>query len=280
MVLDPNAADVRLVMALSCGSFNYVRLHRLQKRHSMLQAELYEAIFKRRSVRNFTQGPLNAETLAKIDAFISDLRPLFSGIRTEIRTMTSVEVKGMFKVEAPHFLAFFSEAKEGYLANAGFMLQQVDLFLSANGLGSCWQGGPKPVGKTRGASELEFVTLLAFGAPAEDPHRKSVSEFKREPLAKMTDVKGHDDLLEPARLAPSAMNNQPWRFTGGDGTLHAYSAKSLVMGRINQISVGIALCHLWLAGLHAGKTVATSRDESGAESAPKRYSYIASLAMK
>lgn len=246
----------------------------------MLQPDLYDIIFKRRSVRKYIHAPLSAETLAKIDAFISGLSPLFAGIRTEIRTMTSAEVKGMFKVKAPHFLAFFSEAKEGYLANAGFMMQQIDLFLSANALGSCWQGSPKPVKAAKSASKLKFVILLAFGGSAEDPHRKSVSEFKREPLAKITDVKGHDNLLEPARLAPSGMNNQPWRFTGDDGVLHAYSAKSLLVGRMNQISVGIALCHLWLAGLRVGKTVAILRDEPGAEGAPKGYSYIASLAMK
>ena len=53
--------------------------------------------------------------------------------------------------EAPHFLAFFSEVKDGYAANAGFMMQQMDLFLSANGIGSCWQGGPKPIRESRAA---------------------------------------------------------------------------------------------------------------------------------
>jgi len=243
----------------------------------MLQNDLYDAIFKRKSVRKYAQGQLDPGTLDRISSFMTSLRPLFHGIRAELKIMTNAEVRGMFKVDAPHFLAFFSEVKDGYLANAGFMMQQMDLFLSANGIGSCWQGGPKPVREARNASELEFVILLAFGKPAEDPHRKSRSEFERKPLAKISQVKGLDGLLEPARLAPSGMNNQPWYFTDGGGLIHAYSAKSLIVDRMNHISAGIALCHIWLAAVHSGKTPELIKDRAGEARPPKGYAYVASL---
>lgn len=243
----------------------------------MGQDELYEAIFRRKSVREYAPGPLEADAMAKISSFMTGLRPAFPGIRTELRIMTNAEVRGMFKVEAPHFLAVFSEAKEGYLTNAGFMLQQMDLFFSANGIGSCWQGGPKAVGKARKASDFEFVILMAFGRPAGDPHRKNALEFEREPLTKISGIRGYDDLLEPARLAPSGMNNQPWYFTGGNGTIHVHSAKSLILDRMNRISAGIALCHLWLAAIHSGRTPEIVNDRSGGANPPKGYSYIVSL---
>lgn len=70
---------------------------------------------------------------------------MFPGIRTGTRAFDNKEVKGMLKIDAPHFLVFFSEPEEGYLVNAGFMLQQLDLYLSAKGIGSCYQGTAKTV---------------------------------------------------------------------------------------------------------------------------------------
>jgi hypothetical protein len=243
----------------------------------MTQDGLYEAIFKRKSVREYAQGPLDADVLPEITSFMMGLRTAFSGIRTEVRIMTNADVWGMFKVDAPHFLVIFSEAKEGYLTNAGFMLQQMDLFFSTKGIGSCWQGGPKLTRKVTGVSDLEFIISIAFGSPAGDIRRKNVSEFERKPLAKMTDIKGHDHLLEAARLAPSAMNNQPWYFTGGNGIIHVHSARSLVLDRMNRISAGIALCHLWLAAVHSGGTPEIGIEKSGEASSPKGYSHVASI---
>jgi len=40
--------------------------------------------------------------------------------------------------------------------------------------------------------------------------RTSVSEFKRKPLNEISDIEGADDLLEAARLPPSAGNQQLW----------------------------------------------------------------------
>lgn len=242
----------------------------------MTQDGLYEAIFRRKSVRKYAPGKLDPAMMEKVVSQMANLKPLFPEIRVEMKIMTNPEVKGMFKVDALHFLAFFSEVKEGSPANAGFMMQQMDLFLSANGVGSCWQGGPKPIKESIGASELEYVTLLAFGPPAEDIYRKSVAEFKREPLAKVSEVKGYDDLLEPARLAPSGTNNQPWFFTEGNGAIHVSYARSMIVDRMNQISCGIALYHMWLAAIHSGKTVELRNDRSGDANPPKKYSYVAS----
>ncbi len=243
----------------------------------MAQDDLYEAIFRRKSVRKYAPGKLDPAMMEKVVAHLAELKPLFPEIRTELKVMTNQEVKGMFKVDAPHFLAFFSEVREASPTNAGFMMQQMDLFLSAHGIGSCWQGGPKPIRESMKVSKFEFVTLLAFGPPAEDIHRKSISEFKREPLANISEVKGYDDLLEPARLAPSGMNNQPWFFTGGNGSIHVSYAKSMAVDRMNQISSGIALCHMRLAATHSGRKVEFRNDRSADANPPKKYSYVATM---
>ena len=148
----------------------------------MGNTNLYETIFKRKSIREYDLTSLDEHTLAEIMAHTSALKPLYDDIKIEMKLLSQKDVKGLFLAKAPHYLAVFSDAKDGYFANVGFILQQMDLFFSANGLGSCWQGMPKPTKEILNSSKLEFVILLAFGKPKEGLHRESVSEFKRMPI--------------------------------------------------------------------------------------------------
>lgn len=246
----------------------------------MDNAELYETIFKRKSIRKYKSELLDQSTLKEVRLFTSTLTPMIPGIKTNIRILGGDEVKGMFKSKAPHYLAIYSEQKEGFAANAGFLFQQADLYFSARGIGSCWHMLSKPLQKNDPSSGLKFVIGLAFGQPAEDLQRKSVSEFKRKPLSEITDIKELDELLEPARLAPSGVNNQSWYFRGDSKSIDAFYAKSGITRLMNQINVGIALCHIWLAALHAGRSVdfvVIGERENGA---PKGYRYVISLQMK
>ena len=247
--------------------------------------KLYETIFKRKSIREYDLAPLDGHTLAEIMAHTNALKPIYDGIKIEVKLLSQKDVKGLFLAKAPHYLAVFSEAKDGYLTNVGFMLQQMDLFFSANGIGSCWQGMPKPTKEILNRSKLEFVILLAFGRPKEKLHRESVSEFKRKPLGEITDIKGADELLEPARLAPSAMNRQQWFFTGNARTIHAYRAKSsfltaFMFDRMSKISVGIAICHVWIAAKHFAKEVEFMSDKEAQKNPPSGHEYVISIKIR
>ena len=112
------------------------------------------------------------------------------------------------------------------------MLQQMDLFLSANGIGSCWQGIPKPTKTILNSSKLQFIIVLALGRPLENLHRQSISEFKRKSFNEITNIRDMDQLLEPARLAPFA-TVQPWFFTGGNDVIHAYCVKSKLLIKVS-----------------------------------------------
>jgi len=94
--------------------------------------------------------------------------------------------------------------------NAVFLLQQVDLYLSAKNLASCWLGMAKLAkGVPTLMNGLEFVIMLAFGNTTEPIHRANTFDFKRHDLSAISSVAGADELLEPVRLAPSASNTQP-----------------------------------------------------------------------
>lgn len=51
-----------------------------------------------------------------------------------------------------------------------------------------------------------------------------------------------DPRLEPARLAPSAVNSQPWYFTHEGDIIHIYCSV-----RGSRLDAGIALAHLYVA---------------------------------
>jgi nitroreductase len=256
-----------------------------QGNEMMENKNLYETIFKRKSIRDYDLTPLDGRMLAEIMAHTNALKPLFDGIKIEMKLLSPPDVKGLFLAKAPHYLAIFSEPKDGYLTNAGFMLQQMDLFFSANGIGSCWQGMPKPTKEILNKSKLEFVILMAFGRPKEKLHRESVSQFKRKPVGEITDIKGADQLLEPARLAPSAMNRQQWFFTGNASTIHAYRAKSsfitaFMMDRMSKVSMGIAICHVWIAAKHFGKEVEFVNDKEAQKNPPSGCDYVITIKIK
>lgn len=250
----------------------------------MEKSDLYPIIFKRKSIRKFDLTPLDEDTLNEIKDYLKTLQPLHEDIEIEFKILPTEVVKRRMMRKAPHYIVAFSEVKEGYLTNVGFMLQKMDLFFSSNGLGSCWQGIPTLKREGLESSSLKFVILMPFGKPNEPVHRTSTSQFKRKPLPEISDIKGAHDILEAARFAPSAGNGQPWFFTGNENLIHAYLIKpdfvrGLLTKKFPPIDVGISLYHLKLAAEHFGKENEIIFDDPGIEKL-KNYDYVASLHLK
>jgi nitroreductase len=243
----------------------------------MPKTDLYPFIFKRKSVRSYRNEPLPKDAIDNIRSFSQTLVPLLPNIKVRIDIRGSDGIKGLLRTNAPHYILLYSEAKEGYLPNAGFMLQQLDLFLSANGIGNCYQGLGKSKDRSDAPSGMEFVIMTSFGQPAEDKWRNGSSDFKRRPISEISTVNGMNDIMEAARVAPSAVNNQSWYFTGGDGNINAYYEKSVFSGRMNQINVGIALCHMAVAAEHFGKKIKFIFDSAAQKENIKGHVYVISV---
>lgn len=243
----------------------------------MINEELYKTIFTRKSIRKYDMTSLTDEKLIEIKNFADTVKKLLPSIKCEFSFLTDDKVRNMLPIKAPHYISIYSEKKEGYLLNAGFMLQQVDLFLSSVNLGSCWLGMAKPSKEVPTSKNgLDFVIMIAFGNTQEKLHRADKSEFKRKSISEITSISGGDQLLEAARLAPSASNSQPWYFSGNTDEIIVCREKLNLLkaplyNRMNQIDTGIALCHLWLSIEHQGKTACFDYANSGA---PKGYEYM------
>src|SRR5665647_113040 len=207
---------------------------------------LYEVIYKRKSVRKYDMLPLPQDTLADIMEFAVHAKPLVDGIAYEFAFLGTKDVNSFLAIKAPHYLCIYSEKKDGYLTNTGYVMQQADLFLSSKNIGSCWLGVAKPnkdiPSKRNG---LDFVIMLAFGNATEPVHRENIEAFRRKSLSEITNIQGMDHILEPVRLAPSASNMQAWFFAGNQKEIIVSRAKlnlikAAVYGKMNQIDIGIA----------------------------------------
>ena len=105
---------------------------------------LYDYIWKRKSTHNYDMTPLEPKQLEQILQFTKVLKPLYPGIKTTYRI--APDIKNILPVKAPHYIFIYSDKIKGYLENAGFIFQQLDLFFLSLNLGSCWLGMGKPVG--------------------------------------------------------------------------------------------------------------------------------------
>ena len=204
--------------------------------------EMNEIIRKRKSIRKYGPEPLDTATLEIVRAQIGRVKPLYPNIRFSIEIVN--KTKGIFNVKAPHYLIFRSEDKDGAYENIGYIGQQLDLFFSGSGIGSCWLGVAKPEEKEKPA--LSHVISMSFGKPAEPLHR-AFSEFKRKPLTEISE--GTDERLEAARLAPSAVNAQNWFFAAENGIIHCFRKKSsnllgIIYNKLHCVDMGIAICHI------------------------------------
>ena len=200
---------------------------------------LNEMICRRKSCRSFTGTPVDGEMIEKILSF--EPKPLYPQIKVRMDIVGKDKVKCICPWTTPQLITVYSEETEGYPENIGFLFQQLDLYLQTLGLGVCWLGlgrmNPKNAPEAEG---MKFVIMLAFGHPKGLQLRQDGKEFKRKSMEKITDKA--DPRLEPARLAPSAVNSQPWYFTHEGDTIRVHCSK-----KGSRLDAGIALAHLYAA---------------------------------
>lgn len=204
---------------------------------------------------------------------------MFEDIKTEVAILGEDEIGGVFSIKAPHYIAIYSEEKEGHLINAGYLLQQIDLYLSKEGIGALWIGMGRPKENLNDRDGLKYVIALAFGKANEDVHRNSVSEYNRKELNQISSVSGSEKLIEAVRLAPSSTNNQPWYLEGSGNEMEIYCKRlSFVKNtffpltkKFLPIDMGIALCHLKIAANNFDKEIEFKKEN---KSSNKNYDYI------
>ena len=146
---------------------------------------LYEAIFVRKSVRNYCFDTLPPQTLDKIWEHYKEMPALFSGIGVDMAILDNRKgqerMLSMFSVKAPYYMAFYSEESERYLMNVGYIMEQMVLYLCSIGLGTCFIGSNRVKKAELEKNGKRLVGIVAFGK-SHGSHTRRQSEAKRLPL--------------------------------------------------------------------------------------------------
>lgn len=235
--------------------------------------DLYSSIFRRKSCRSYTGQPCSSAQLKELEAAIAGFRQLYADVPLQYRLVQ--EVKGTFKAAAPHFLIVHGQGKAGEMESAGFLFEQLVLWLDANGIGSVWLGNAKDSAQPDAGND---IITIAFGEGSEPVHR-SADAFKRKPLAEITNAP-EDSCMQAVQLAPSGVNLQPWYFEQQGQKVFVYrqllKPPMSLLYKKTEVDMGIALCHYALACEQVNKPFVFSRKSDGA--AKKGYQLFGELA--
>ena len=244
---------------------------------------LYEAIFKRKSVRQYQTEPLPQSELDQILAYSQTIQPLLPEIKTKFLIVGGGEVRTLITGKPPHYILLFSEEKSGFAENAGFMIEQMELYLSASGYGSCLIGLVSQEERLEAELGLTCVITIALGRSAEPSLRENPADFKRRTVEQFSQSQKFTSLLEVARLSPSFLNRQPWFVVESDNSLLLYrktteNAPAMKTNNVNDIDMGVFMLQLKLAAEASGYEIAFTLERN--QPNYQEYSYIGRADLK
>ena len=217
-----------------------------------MEKVLYSMIFKRKSFHIFRDiGIINATELRNIEEAYKTFTPLVSEIKTAIKIVPAEETT--CKRGQEYCILLYSEKKENYLQNIGYIGEQLDLYLASLGIGALWFGIGKPDEPTYNG--LDIVIMIAIAKMPKDKFRKDMFKSKRKTLQEIWDGEYYQDIGNIVRFTPSACNTQPWKVSAEEKSLTIYRYKKPGKRGImpadkvayyNRIDIGIFLCFLEL----------------------------------
>lgn len=235
----------------------------------------YDAIFVRHSRRTYLSAPLTDNEVLQLKRVCDRFRP-FPEARAELVLEPPDKVfKGLIgaygKVKgAPSYIAFIGDLSSQRVHEAvGYTGEGIILEATSMGLATCWVGGffrPEQVAAhlTLGRGE-KVLAVTPVGHAPDDPSpeekviKRLVSSHRRKPLDHIargfskTSPEWMRRALEAARLAPSALNRQPWRFSvESESITVSVTAPDGISGISSRLDCGIAMLHLELGALLSG----------------------------
>ncbi len=225
-----------------------------------LNSIFYEMIFKRKSFhifRNIGNESISIDELNGIQNAYAEFIPLHPEIKTAIRIVPETETT--CKRGGEYCILLYSEKKDGYLQNIGYLGEQLDLYLVSRNIGTLWFG----IGKTKEEpfKDMEFVIMLSIRKISDSSkYRKDMFKSKRKSVEEIWEGKQISGVTDIVRFAPSACNSQPW-LVKNNGELSIYRYKKPGKRGImpadkvsfyNCIDMGIFICFMDICLAHSG----------------------------
>ncbi len=219
-------------------------------------------IFRRKSFhifRNVGNKSISKDELGDIQNAYSEFIPLNPEIKTAVRIVPEKETNCNRGGE--YCVLLYSEKKEGYLQNIGYLGEQLDLYLVSRNIGTLWFG----IGKTEEEpfEDMEFVIMFSIRKISDgSKYRKDMFKSKRKSASEIWEGEQIPGVTDIVRFAPSACNSQPWLVkNNGDGELLIYRYKKPGKRGImpadkvsfyNCIDMGIFICFMDICLEHNG----------------------------
>ena len=238
-----------------------------------------DIIKDRHSVRTYENKPLSEEVLNKVKLYLNEINNSQTVFGSKVRINLvekndgNKEAKlgtyGVIKGANYYLVASYDKSCEKGLYDLGYLLEKVVLYCTDLGLGTVWLGGTFNKGNFATSINLGENELLPIVCPfGIEANKKSliakvfgVNTNKRKNFDTLffkdnfdrsmsyEEAKEYGQVLENVRLAPSALNKQPWRIVKENNNLHIYNEGKIEMSKVD---LGIALCHLKLSAEEKG----------------------------
>lgn len=230
-----------------------------------------DAIPARVSRRLFDPAPVDGKLLAQLETVCKDFLPVGAARAALVRNPPGHLFRGIIGAHgsvrrAPHCLVM--AGPEDASAEVGYAGEAAILEATALGLGTCWVAGlfdpalasrlvelapgervfaVSPVGLVSSAKGLEERVLSAI---ARSRTRKPLEAIAPGAASWPAWVRRG---VEAARLAPSAVNRQPWRFSmEGEMLVLAQDSERDTYRIPKRLDCGIAMLHFELGARGAG----------------------------
>ena len=241
------------------------------------EQEWIQAVKYRHSTRKYNGRPVNEDQIKQLNDFIADLNRDMKGARVALVLENPDRVfKGIIgsygKIKNhPACAAFIGDMSDPNVQEkVGYIGECLILEATARGLSTCWVGGffkPEAVKEQVNIGSTEkvlAVTPIGYSADnislEENIIKGIVASHNRKPLGKLCPGPSHADrpewitaALEAARLAPSAINRQPWRFTVKEDSIKvSVDSTNFEFGVSKRLDCGIAMLHFEIGALSKG----------------------------
>jgi hypothetical protein len=213
-----------------------------------------DLIRTRHSTRNYEQHTLTDADRAQIMKAVTSTVPLSSTVRLEwkIADRSPMGCSGLVYAECG--------TSDEELAEYGYQGEQIILALLANGWGTCWYAMVRmpgsPCSITVGRPSAPGVRSVVMSALSRGHIRKSLEQLVTGGIPEHSSPLVRT-VLESARLAPSAMNHQPWNFEVTSDTQIVIKGDT---GRFPDIGICLANAMVTARQL-AGKATVSRLDE-------------------
>lgn len=269
--------------------------------------ELEKVVRTRYSTRTFTGEDVDEATRQKImdyaNALSNPFGPKVKFALIDRKTSANGEKLGTYGVikNAKLYIGATVPDAPGAQEGYGYEFEQLVLYITSLGLGSCWLGGTFNRGEFAKALDVKEDELFPCICPVgKAAAKKSLKErfmrsgikadtrlpwnqiFFRDSFGTPLSEKEAGDFryaLEMVRLAPSAVNKQPWRVVKCGNVFHFYEAKTQPSeGKVDiqRVDLGIALNHFALAAEEKG-VAGTFRTSDPGLTIPENTYYITSF---